>query len=368
MKWYMVGGAVRDLLLGDTPREADMAFEGTAEDLLEDCPHACQVGRSVEVCLVHGIECMPLRGGSLAADLQARDLTINALALEENGILHAHPLALQDLAQGVLRPASSTAFADDPTRIYRLARFASRFPHFQVHAEALAQASATIRSGAHTSLPAERVGNEMRKALTCARPSRFLRTLHSAGAFKHWFAELEAADTIPAGPAPWHDGSVLQHTGEVMDAVAGDSVAVWMALCHDLGKLSTPPDMLPHHYGHEKRGEALAQSLGQRLALPSRHIRAGVLAAREHMKGGIFPTLRAGTRRDLLHIVHSAHLDQPFWKLVDADSGKDMSTLALRQLQTILAVQLPAQWRNRGAASGKQLRLMQCEALSGNVC
>lgn len=371
MKWYIVGGAVRDLLLGRPLREVDMAFEGSADDMVRAYPHACKVGRSVEVFLLHGVECMPLRGGTLEADLRARDLTINALALEENGMVHAHPQALADLNDKVLRPASERAFHDDPARIYRLARFAAAFPGFSVHEEALHQVRAVIASGAHTHVPAERVGQELRKALCTPRPSRFLEVLSRANALGHWFQELEGADSIPAGPALWHDGSVLKHVGEVMDKTAAirraeddEALCVWMALCHDLGKVDTPPDMLPHHYAHELRGEKAATALAKRLALSSRHIRAGALAAREHMKGGLFETLRAGTRRDILHAVHTAGMDGPFWALVNADSGKNIAPQAEAQLKVMLAVSLPSQWRDKGAASGIRLRQMQCEALA----
>lgn len=370
MKWYVVGGAVRDLLLGRWPTEIDLAFAGQIKDMLRANPEACKVGRSVEVFLLHGRQCMPLRGGSLETDLRARDLTINALALEESGILHAHPQALVDLAQGILRPASPTSFHDDPTRIYRLARFAARFPEFTVHEDALRQVREVIASGAHRQLPAERVGREVRKALCAPRPSRFLEVLAAAGAFNHWFKELEEAQHIPAGPLPWHKGSVLAHLAEVMDKIATtratheDDLTVWMALCHDLGKVTTPKDMLPHHYAHELRGEKAARELAQRLALPIRHRKAGALAAKEHMKGGIFSGLRAGTRRDLLCAVHTAELDNAFWALVDADSGSNISTLAREQLATMLAVTLPEKWRNLGKDSGHRLRLLQCEALS----
>lgn len=374
MQWYIVGGAVRDLLLGRWPKETDLAFAGQAADMLRTYPEACKVGRSVEVFLLHGKECMALRGGSLEADLHARDLTINALALEENGTVHAHPQALSDLSQGILRPASPTAFHDDPTRIYRLARFAARFPEFTVHEDALRQVREVIASGAHTRLPAERVGRELRKALCAPRPSRFLQVLAAADAFNHWFEELEGAHRIPAGPLPWHEGSVLAHLSEVMDALAAlaahdtaspkDDLAVWMALCHDIGKITTPEDMLPHHYAHEKRGEKAALELAQRLALPARHHKAGALAAKEHMKGGLFSRLRVGTRRDLLYTVHVAGLDTEFWALVDADSGTDVSSLARQQLAAMLPVTLPEKWRDKGKASGHQLRLLQCEALS----
>lgn len=94
-----------------------------------------------------------------------------------------------------------------------------------------------------------------------------------------------------------------------MDAVAGDPLCVWMALCHDLGKIGTDPALLPHHYGHELRGAEPAEHVAKRLALPARYGAAGVLSSQLHMKAGIYEMLRAGTRCDLLMQVHNAELD-----------------------------------------------------------
>lgn len=104
-----MGGAVRDLLLGRVPVELDFAFSGDMADFLAAHPDARPVGKSVRVCLWRGRECMPLRGGSLEADLLARDLTVNAMALDSRGLLRFHPEALADLRARRLRPASSTA-------------------------------------------------------------------------------------------------------------------------------------------------------------------------------------------------------------------------------------------------------------------
>lgn len=241
MTEYLVGGAVRDLLLGRTPTEFDITFTGKTEDFLRAHPGAYAVGRSVSVYLLHGIEHMPLRGGNIQEDLAARDLTINALALEVNGTLHSHPLALPDLQNRILRPASDHAFLDDPARVFRLARFAAHFADFSVHESVYAQMRDPLLRQALPLLPAERVGRELCKALAAPKPSRFLSVLQQGDLLNPWFAELHNADTIPAGPPQYHRGTVLEHIARVMDSVAGDPLAVWMALCHDLGKVSTPP-------------------------------------------------------------------------------------------------------------------------------
>ena len=354
---------MRDLLLGRRPRDFDFAFDGSMADFLAAHPDAVCVGKSVNVCLWHGRECMPLRGGTLASDFEARDLTINAMALDSAGRLHMHPQAVEDLRGSLLRPASPTAFADDPTRIFRLARFAARWPRWRIDRQAFIQMRA-VTPGQLAALPAERVARDMLKALAAPRPARFFTVLAQGGCLPPWFEEHERARHIPAGPRQWHANSVLGHSLRLMDELAGDAMAVWMALCHDLGKISTDPALLPHHYGHEARGVPLALELAKRLRLPAVYARAGALAAEEHMKAGMFATLRAGTRRDLLWRVNQLGLSQPFWKLADADSGSPVSELAYPGLKAITAVRLPQEWHNRGEESARKLREMQCVALA----
>lgn len=363
---YLVGGAVRDRLLGRTPREYDFAFDADGETFLRLHPRARRVGRSVSVILLDGQEYMPLQG-TLEEDLRRRDLTVNALAEDREGRLYAHPEALSDIAGCVLRPASPTSFADDPVRVFRLARMACELPSFTVHTEAVAQMRAVAASGRLEGIPAERVGREFMKALAAPRPSRWLGTLAEGGCLSPWFREVEAAEDIPAGPLPYHAGSVLAHLMDVMDASAGDPLAVWMALCHDLGKMETDPAILPHHYGHEKRGAEPAVRLARRLSLPARYAEAGALASELHMKAGIYETLRPGTRCDLLMRVHNAGLDGPFWALAEADSGHTLRPLAEEDLRVLLDVSLPAEWRDRGKASGERLRALRCQALAAAI-
>lgn len=365
MELYLVGGAVRDLLLGRAPAELDYAFDGEMIDFLRAHPQAAKVGKSVHVCLWRGRECMPLRGPNLEADLLARDLTVNALALDARGILHAHPQALADLRARLLRPASATAFSDDPARIFRLARFAAQWPDWQLDDQAYVQMRALPRERL-LQIPPERIGRELRKALAAPAPERFLEALATGETLVPWFAELEAARHIPAGPAPWHKNSVFGHSLRLMKQTAGDELAVWMALCHDLGKIATDQQLLPHHYGHEQQGVPLALALARRLRMPALFAKAGALAAAEHMKAGIFQRLRPGTRRDLLWRVHRTGLSKAFWQLVDADSQSAVSAEAARQLRAILSIRLPEADRNKGPLSAQKLRDLQCQTLANS--
>ena len=255
---YLVGGAVRDRLLGRTPREYDFAFDADEATFLQRNPEARKVGKSVSVFLLRGQEFMPLEG-TLEEDMRRRDLTINALAEDRDGNLLGHPDALSDLREGILRPASPTSFRDEPVRVFRLARMACELPSFTVHPEAVAQMRAVAGEGLLGRIPAERVGRELMKALASPKPSRWLSVLAEGNCLSPWFRELETSMDIPAGPVAYHSGSVMAHLMDVMDAVAGDPLCVWMALCHDLGKIGTDPALLPHHYGHELRGAEPAE-------------------------------------------------------------------------------------------------------------
>lgn len=377
MDIYLVGGAVRDLLCGKTPHDYDWAFDATAEQFVQAYPKARKIIKDKEVYWLDNMEFAQLRG-TIDQDMARRDFTMNALSLDEHGVLRGHPDALADLYEKRLRPASATALQDDPVRILRAARLAAQYPELSVEPETLRQMrkNAPLLSG----IAAEQAGRETWKALSSPSPSTFLRLLAETGCLSPWFAELENAHTVTAGPPPWHSGSVLEHSCEIMDLTATHTpqeirpVTVWMALCHDLGKVLTDPDILPHHYGHEKRGEALAKSLGERLRLPTRVIEAGMLASTLHMKAGIYTQLRPGTKVDLLMQAHAKQLvDELFWLAfadvratqLNADqSGNHLLCAARADLATILAVRLPQSLHNKGELSGIRLREYRCSALS----
>ncbi len=363
-EWYVVGGAVRDLLLGRPARDVDISFSGGREFFVQRFPSARNTGHGPEIWLVGSDEFTPLEG-DVRSDMFSRDFTVNATAFDAEGRLYCHPDFWADAADRVLRPASPDAFERDPLRAFRAARFAAAWPDWTLAPETLEGMRAlSRRPEALRSLPGERVGRELLRALSCPAPSRFLRALLEGECLSPWFEELAPAADIPAGPAPWHDNSVLEHTLEVMDRCAGVPLAVWMALCHDLGKIRTEAALLPHHYGHERKGAELARTLGTRLRLPSKYTRAGVTGAVLHMKGGMYGSLRAGTRRDLVCQLNDARVFREFWILAGADGGWNWEPQASRDLAAARAVRLPEAWRNKGAESGKRLRQLQCEALA----
>jgi tRNA nucleotidyltransferase (CCA-adding enzyme) len=366
MNILLAGGAVRNLLLGRAVADKDFLVLGaTRESFLRRFPEAREAGRSHTVFLLNGEEYSFLRGETVEKDLLARDFTVNAMVLDQDGELTAHPLALADLHARLLRPASKTSFIDDPLRVFRAARFLAEYADFQPTDELFALAR-ELPVPETASLAPERVGRELRRALAGERPGRFLRFLHDSNQLAPWFEEFSKADAVPAGPPRFHKHSVLGHTEEIMNKLAGlGEVAVWMALVHDMGKCATPERLLPRHHGHDVRGEPLARALGQRLRLPERLVEAGAAAARWHMLAGRYDELRPGTRVDLLLRLEAKGFVEPLFRLAAADHGPDHDhgEAARRDLAALKAVRLPPEERNLGSKSGSLLRQRRIRAL-----
>ncbi|GAU08190.1 tRNA nucleotidyltransferase [Desulfoplanes formicivorans] len=336
---------------------------GTREQLLRRYPHAKPVGKKIAVYYVHGDEYTLSTAKTIEEDLETRDLTINALAMDEDGRIIAHPSALEHLRAKLLYPVADDNFFVDPARVYRAARFAACLPDFSVHPHLLAVMRRVAAKGACRHLPAERVGKELMKSLAGSEPARFVTICRQGGALKGWFEELEQAAQVPAGPVPYHDETLLEHLCQVMDRLAGDSVRVWMGLCHDLGKIMTPQDVRPAHHGHDRAGVDIVRKLGKRLRLPSGLVRAGMAASRWHMTLARYDILRPGTRVDLLTSVGSRELLGNLCALVVADGGIDMTDRVLHDFRIIHNIHLPATWQGRGPRSGEQLRILRAQAL-----
>lgn len=399
--YYAVGGAVRDLLLDRKYRDVDYAFTGSEKDFLQRNPSACKIetGNSL-IYFLHGQEYAFLgttEKQSLPAfekDLLRRDFTINALLLSPGGVLHAHPLAFTDLRAKCIRPASASALKDDPVRCFRAARFTALLPDFHLHEETVARMREAASKNRLSTIAAEQVGKECLKACAALKPGNFLRSLSKTDCLAPWFSDFARGGDLPAGPARYHTDSVLEHTATVMDGSAANirilldnavtdktifrtastspekhkkmltSLTAWMALCHDLGKTATPGELLPRHLGHEARGRDMAGILGARLHLPRLFIKAGMLAASLHMKAALYGDLRPGTKLDLLSALRPPLLALPFAALVATDSGQEQLPFRIFQdLERILSVRLPAQFRNQGKKSGERLRQMRCGIL-----
>ncbi len=363
---YLVGGAVRDKLMGRKIKDRDYVVIGADEKtFLRRFPDAGKVGKKACVYIVGGDEYTLSQASDIQEDLERRDLTINAFAEDRDGSILSHSLAFDDLEQKVLRPVAEDNFFDDPLRVFRAARFTAWFPDFKIHDSLRNVMKRVGRRALLDPVSSERVGNETLAALKGGKPGRFLKLLSETNNIKPWFRVFESADLIPAGPEPFHSESLLEHTMTVMNRLSGDPLAVWMGLCHDIGKSKTPRELWPAHRGHGGRGEEPARALGLRLRLPKSYIQAGALSSALHMKAGRYHELRPGSRVDLLVMLRRLNLIREMILLVKADKGIEIGPELEKDLERMLSVRLSPHEEGRGAFSGMRLRELRCQAIAG---
>ncbi len=303
MKTYLVGGAVRDALMGHPGADRDwVVVGGTPEALVAEGFQP--VGRDFPVFLhpdtheeyalarterktargYHGFEVHASPDVTLEEDLARRDLTINAIAQDTDGQRIDPYGGERDIANKVLRHVTQ-AFREDPVRILRLARFAARFPDFTVAPETLALMREMVEDGEIDALVSERVWQELSRGLMAAQPSRMLQVLRACGALKRLLPEVDQLYGVPqrADYHPEIDTGI--HLEMVLDASACMHAPLevrFACLCHDLGKGTTPADVLPRHIGHEQRSEKLTRSLCERWRVPVECKELAELVAREH--------------------------------------------------------------------------------------
>ncbi len=364
MRIYEFGGAVRDRLLGLEPKDIDyLVLDSSEDEFLNVFPAAKKVGRENSVFLLHGAQYTVCAGNDIRAELQKKDLTINSLAQDSQGKLISTAQARNDLQQQILRPVSRENFLQDPVRVLRAARIHACLPAFQVHKELLQAMQDVARSHFLHKAVAERVGQEICQACTCASPSNFLRLLAKTGNLLPWLAELDQAQNIPAGPER-ADKNLLEHICDVLDKAAGDPLLVWMALGHDLGKTKTNPAYWPRHYLHDFLGGKLVRRLGQRLRMPNRYIRAAELAAAWHLAASGYHRLAPKPKIRLLLTLHKKKLFQKFFLLLQLIQGPDLQQRAGLDLKNILQVRLPRKYRDLGPVSGAILKDLQAKAIS----
>jgi tRNA nucleotidyltransferase (CCA-adding enzyme) len=315
LKVYRVGGAVRDRLLGLPVQDHDWVVVGSTPDEMvqrgfkpvgADFPVFLHPDTHEEYALARterkvaqgykGFSVYAEPGVTLEQDLLRRDFTINAIAEDADGNLIDPYGGQQDLKAGVLRHVSD-AFAEDPVRILRAARFVARFG-FSIAPETLALMRAMVDNGEVDALVAERVWQELARGLMEKQPSRFFTTLRECGALKKILPEVEALFGVPQ-PAHYHpeiDCGI--HTLLVVDEAAKEGHVLevrFAALTHDLGKATTPEDTLPRHIGHEMRSVDLLKVMSERLRVPVDCRDLGLLVARYHGNVHRARELRADT-------------------------------------------------------------------------
>lgn len=303
---FLVGGSVRDELLGIDNHDRDWVVVGSAESELEALGFQ-RVGRDFPVFLhphtkeeyalarqerkqghgYRGFVVDAAKTVTLEQDLLRRDLTINAMARGTDGQVIDPFGGREDLENGLLRHVSD-AFAEDPLRVLRVARFAARLHSrgFRVAEQTLALMQELVDSGEIDALVSERVWAETSRALDEAHPSVYFETLRSCGALKILFPELDDLFGVPQ-PARHHpeiDTGI--HTMMVVDCAArknSSNRVRFCALVHDLGKATTPVAELPSHHGHEARGVPLVDKLCDRLRVPNDYRRLARVVSEHHL-------------------------------------------------------------------------------------
>ena len=287
---YRVGGAVRDRLLGLPVQDNDWVVVGaTPEQMLElgfvpvgkDFPVFLHPVTHDEYALARterktapgytGFAVHFDRDVTLEDDLARRDLTINAMAESVDGVLHDPYHGQHDLQHKCLRHVTR-AFAEDPVRILRLARFAARYPDFSVAPETMQLMQQMVAAGEADHLVPERVWQELSRGLLEPRPSRMLQVLRACGALARILPEVDALFGVPQRPEFHPEVDTGEHLLLVLDMAAQLHAPLpvrYACLCHDLGKATTPAHILPRHLGHEHRSAELTQSLSARLRVPN---------------------------------------------------------------------------------------------------
>ena len=303
MRTYIVGGAVRDALLGLPVNDRDWVVVGaTPHEMIaagylpvgKDFPvflhpqtreeHALARTERKTARGYHGFAFHAEPDVTLEQDLARRDLTINAMAQDEHGLVIDPYGGRADLQARILRHVTE-AFREDPVRILRVARFAARFTAFSLAPETLTLMREMVAAGEVDALVPERVWQELARGLMEERPSRMFQVLRECGALERLLPEVERLWGVPQRPEYHPEIDTGLHLMMVLDMSARLAAPLpvrFACLTHDLGKGTTPPDILPRHIGHEERSARLLRRVCERLRLPVECRELADVVAREH--------------------------------------------------------------------------------------
>jgi tRNA nucleotidyltransferase (CCA-adding enzyme) len=401
MQVYLVGGAVRDRLLGLPVRERDWVVVGAEPAELERQGYS-PVGKEFPVFLhpqtheeyalarlerkvapgYRGFVTQFSPDVTLEDDLKRRDLTINALAQRADGTIVDPFGGQRDLQARVLRHVSE-AFVEDPVRILRVARFAARFASlgFTVAPETRALMQKMVASGEVGALVPERVWKETERALGEAQPAVFFETLRDCDALGAVFPEIEALFGVPQ-PAQWHPeidtGVHVMMAMRLASRISDSKVVRFAVLMHDLGKASTPADQLPRHPGHEQASVPLIEAVVARLKIPNDYRELALLVARHHGLVHRALQLRTGTLLKLLEETDAIRRPDRFAQFLLAceadargragleDKPYPQAAHLRRAREAVASVALDEAERQGlgGAAIGEKLRTRRLEALT----
>jgi tRNA nucleotidyltransferase (CCA-adding enzyme) len=344
MQIYLVGGAVRDELLALPVKDKDYVVVGSTPEAMEALGYK-PVGKDFPVFLhpkthdeyalarterktAKGYKGFAVHASidvTLEEDLARRDLTINAIAKSNDGQLIDPYHGLADIQSKTLRHVSAS-FAEDPVRILRAARLSARFADFTVAPETNQLMQEMAEAGEVDALVAERVWQELAKGLMEVKPSRMFDVLRDCGALKKILPELDKLWGVPQSPQHHPEVDTGVHVMMVIDYAAKQDFSLsvrFAALMHDLGKGTTPADVLPRHIGHEERSVHLLKNVCKRLRVPNDCKELAQIVAKFHGKLHQAPQMRPSTLLEFL--VELDAIRQParfkdFLKACEADS------------------------------------------------
>ena len=301
---FLVGGAVRDILLEQENTDIDLAaaltpqaFAALGFQLVEGKSTAAIWHRHVAGLGI--MEATPLADAAdLNGDLLRRDFSINAMAITLAGAVIDPLDARADLKKKLLSPCGRRSFIDDPLRVFRAFRFEADGWRMTPECEELIRERDWNRGLA--SVPVERFSREMLKALAAAGPDRFFRLMQGFAIGQGYLPELFRMPQVPAGPLEHHpEGDLFSHSLEVLQraaAMSSDPLTRFCAMFHDIGKLATDPSCYPRHHGHDRAGFEASGEFCRRLRLPARYARALSWVSRLHGKLNRWDELRDSTR------------------------------------------------------------------------
>lgn len=341
MKVYLVGGAVRDEKLGIPVKERDWCVVGSTPDALvalgykpvgKDFPVFLHPQSGEEYALArterktgagyHGFKFHADPDVTIEEDLRRRDLTINAIAIDEDDSIIDPFGGVADIESRVLRHVSD-AFVEDPVRILRVAKFAARFAAlgFTIADDTIGLMSEMVANGEVDALVPDRVWKETEAALANDNPQVFFDVLRQCGALKRLYPEIDSLFGVPQ-PPKWHpeiDCGV--HTMMVLEQAAklsADGDMRFAALVHDLGKATTDKKLLPSHYGHEQRSVNLIKKLTGRLPVPNAYRDLALLVAEFHGHSHRAYELKAATLLRIIKKTDALRRPERFEKFIIA--------------------------------------------------
>ena len=333
---YIVGGAVRDEIMGITPNDIDYCVALNQSDFESFYPDFERVGNAFPVYLVNGNEVALTRterstgsgyqdfefddGVSIEADLGRRDFTINSIAkcLTTNKIVDPFN-GREDIENKIVRTINKSAFRDDPLRIIRGARFAARF-NFQI--DKLTKMLMRLSSSGIVNIKKERIVLELEKVWKqCEKPSLFFEALADVGALKYIIKPLDDLRYVTAGPKEYHHGhTAFEHTMEVIDRAKSKNAPFLVfiaAILHDAGKGTTDPELLPHHYKHELRSCDIATEFLNNHKFNAKITKTVPLLVKMHMR--VFYLEKMRDIKLVRLYLRMKHIWREYFDLVDSD-------------------------------------------------